>query len=77
MSFLPITILNLILSIFTYKIAQKTNANKWLYVFLTVIPGIGTVFFMYIVLSSILMKLDQINYLKSEIQVTSELKNDI
>ena len=69
--------MGILLSIFTYKIAQKTNANKWFYLFFTLIPGIGIIFFIYVLLASILMLLDQINYLKSEIQLTSDSKNKI
>ena len=77
MNLLPSILMGMLLSIFTYKIAQKTNANKSLYVLFTLIPGIGIIFFIYVLLASILMLLDQINYLKSEIQVTSDLKNEV
>ncbi len=68
--------MGIFLSIFTYKIAERTNQNKWIYVLLTLIPGFGFIFFIYILLSSILLILDEINYLKSEIQTSTNKREE-
>lgn len=77
MSFLPITLMGMFLSIFTYKIAERTNKNKWVYVLLTLIPGFGFFFFVYTLLSSVLIILDQINYLKSKTESESDKKFEV
>jgi ABC-type uncharacterized transport system permease subunit len=59
-SFLPLMILQGLYAIFTYKVAEKTNNSKLLYVFVTLIPGIGSVFFFIQILSSIIYCLDKI-----------------
>jgi len=59
-SFLPLMILQSFYTIFTYKVAEKTNNSKLLYVFLTLIPGVGSVFFFIQILSSIIYCLDKI-----------------
>lgn len=59
--FFPIIAIQALYAIFTYKVAAKTGKNRALYVVVTLIPGIGSIFFVVIVLSSILYCLDKID----------------
>ena len=66
LSFLPLILVSAIFSIFTYKVAEKTGQSKLLYVFITLIPGIGTIFLIYLVYATILKLLDEVNRLKEK-----------
>ena len=64
MSFLPLILFSLIFAIFSYKVAEKTGKSKGLYVFVTIIPFVGTLFLVYLLYSTILLLLDEVNALK-------------
>ncbi|RZI41518.1 hypothetical protein EGT07_18225 [Herbaspirillum sp. HC18] len=65
-SFLPIFIMQAIYAVFAAQIAKRTNKNVPLYVIVSLIPFIGTFFFIYIIWSTVLWALDSINELRAQ-----------
>ncbi|MEI6846930.1 MAG: hypothetical protein WCK32_02665 [Chlorobiaceae bacterium] len=57
---IPMILVQCLYAIFTYKVAEKTNKNKALYVVITLIPVLGSLFFFITILTSILYALDEI-----------------
>lgn len=64
-SLLPLIIMQSIYAIFIWQIAKRTNKNAAIYLILSLIPVIGTFFFIYVFWSTILLVLDSINELKA------------
>lgn len=65
-SFLPIFIMQAIYAVFVAQIAKRTNKNVPIYVIASLIPFVGTFFFIYVMWSTVLRVLDSINELKAQ-----------
>lgn len=70
-SFLPFLTMQVIYSIFVAQIAKRTNKNVVLYVVLSLIPFLGAFFFIYVMWTTLLRVLDQLNELKEQKNVAS------
>lgn len=65
-SFLPMFIMQVVYAIFVAQIAKRTNKSVAFYVILSLVPFVGTFFFMYVMWTTVLWTLDSINALRAQ-----------
>ena len=65
LSFLPIFIIQVVYAVFVAQIARRTNKNMPVYVIVSLVPIVGSFFFIYVFWSTALWALDSINELKA------------
>lgn len=63
-SFLPIILVQAIYAAFVFQIAKRTGKNVLAYCVITLIPGVGMLFFVYVMWSAFVGLLDAVNRLE-------------
>lgn len=74
-SFLPMMIIQVIYAVFAGQVAKRTQRSVPAFVILTLIPGLGMLFFIYVIWSTALFILDSISELKIPLKAERQLNS--